>query len=100
MYDYLIKDQVSALIKAGLLTKKQEKKAFSVLRRECWTDQIAIIWTIGDVHDFAEGEGKDITDEEARNVLADASHGHDANIGINWDVLGEYLPTESAGPRP
>ena len=96
MYDYLIKEQVAKLVGAGLLTKKQKKKAFNVLRRECWTDKIAIIWTIGDVQTIAP----EITDEEARNVLADASHGHDANIGINWDVLGEYLPTESAGPRP
>ena len=45
--------------------------------------QIAIIWGIDDVHSVRSG----LSDEQALLVLHEAKRRHDANIGINWDVL-------------
>ena len=45
--------------------------------------QIAIIWGIDDVHSVRSG----LSDEQALLVLHEAKRRHDANIGINWDVV-------------
>lgn len=47
-------------------------------------DEVAIIWSADDVLTFR----KDLTPEQALEVLERAKHKHDAEIGINWDVLG------------
>jgi hypothetical protein len=46
-------------------------------------DEIAILWHIDDVKSIAD----DLTNEECREVLRRAKRNHDANIGINWEVL-------------
>jgi hypothetical protein len=92
MYEHILQDQVDALIKAGLLPKNQKRKAVGILRKKCWTDQIAVVWTTDDVKSVAEQQGKKIGDAEAQEVLDEALHRFDASIGLNWDVLGEYLP--------
>lgn len=45
--------------------------------------QVAILWGIEDVQSVRP----DLTDEEALDVLQTARRKHDANEGINWDVL-------------
>lgn len=45
--------------------------------------QMAFIWSVDDVQSVRP----DLTDEQAWEVLLLAKHGHDANFGINWDVL-------------
>jgi hypothetical protein len=45
--------------------------------------QIALIWSVEDVLAVRP----DLTDDEAWEVLQQAGRRHDAEIGINWDVL-------------
>ena len=45
--------------------------------------QIAIIWDIYDVQSLRP----DLDDNEAMQVLSAVDDKHDANIGINWDVI-------------
>ena len=45
--------------------------------------QIAIIWDIDDVQSLRP----DLDDNEAMQVLSAVDDKHDANIGINWDVI-------------
>jgi len=45
--------------------------------------QIAIIWDIDDVLSLRP----DLDDNEAIQVLSAVDDKHDANIGINWDVI-------------
>lgn len=56
-------------------------------------NMIASYWTVDDVKSL--GEDNDgiapVTDEDAREVLANAKKYHDASIGINWDVLKTRL---------
>ena len=44
---------------------------------------ILAIWSISDVIAVRD----DLTDEQAAEVLAAVDKKHDANLGINWDVL-------------
>jgi hypothetical protein len=46
-------------------------------------DTIEISWHVDDVKEVRP----DLTNDQAREVLAQAKHRHDASIGINWDVL-------------
>ena len=46
-------------------------------------DTITISWHIDDV----KAVRPELTDEQARDVLGRVNKCHDANIGINWDVL-------------
>jgi len=46
-------------------------------------DQIELIWHIEDVQEVRS----DLTDDQARDVLKSLRRQHDANIGINWEVI-------------
>jgi len=46
-------------------------------------DTITITWNIKDVKDVRP----DLSDDQCKLVLHWAKENHDANIGINWDVL-------------
>jgi hypothetical protein len=60
-------------------------------------DTFAKIWHVDDVLSI----NSDLSRDRARLVLTMAMDNHDANIGINWDVLKEYvdrvLEMEAAG---
>ncbi len=45
--------------------------------------EIALFWHIEDVQD----RRPDLTDEQASAVLQHLKRKHDANIGINWEVI-------------
>jgi hypothetical protein len=92
MYTHEIENQVAVLIKAGIISAKNERKACKVLRDECWTDQIAEIWSIEDVMNRAEDSGNIINVATARKVLNSIVEDYDANIGITWDVIDFHTP--------
>ena len=61
-------------------------------------DRIERSWHIEDVRSLeeqSEAYGSEkfepLTDEECREVLKRVDDGHDATIGINWDVLQYHL---------
>jgi hypothetical protein len=45
------------------------------------------IWGVEDIL----GLDEDLTEEDAKEVIRRADHYHDAEIGINWDVLGTHI---------
>ena len=46
-------------------------------------DEISIVWSTEDVLCVRP----DLTKEQAREVLYELDHSHDASIGISWDVI-------------
>jgi hypothetical protein len=50
--------------------------------------QIAITWSVEDVHQAYPG----LIDDQAFQVLQKVKHYHDACFGVNWETL-EYTPT-------
>lgn len=49
------------------------------------------IWCTDDVHAVAAKLGIVLTDEEAEEIIDTIDRRQDAEIGINWDVLLEYV---------
>ncbi|MAO23236.1 MAG: hypothetical protein CMJ25_20990 [Phycisphaerae bacterium] len=64
-------------------------------------DKLDIIWTSRDIIDHAQ-EGMDITlsVDDARSVLRFLEHRHDANYGINWDVITYAIHTHISKTTP
>lgn len=54
-------------------------------------DKIDITWTTDDVLAQANEDGVELTQEEAREILADLRRRHDASIGINWQVISTHI---------
>jgi hypothetical protein len=54
-------------------------------------EQIAILWGIDDVRQQAEEDDVELTDKQCREVLRLAKKYHDANVGVNWEVLSSYI---------
>jgi hypothetical protein len=48
-------------------------------------------WDMSDVHTQAECMNVTLTDEQAEQVLEVVAYGFDANIGINWEVIGNAI---------
>ena len=57
--------------------------AVAVVLRDYWKDQIAYVWGIEDV----QAQRPSLTDDQAREVLDRVMDTHDANYGINWEIL-------------
>jgi hypothetical protein len=48
-------------------------------------------WHIIDVIEAGENIGYLVTEDQAEGILYDLAHYHDANIGINWDVIYNHI---------
>jgi hypothetical protein len=62
------------------MSETELRSRISMLTSQDW---LANFWSIDDVKEVAD----DLTDEQCREVLRRVEHNHDANIGINWEVL-------------
>lgn len=49
--------------------------------------EISIKWHIDDIR----LRDKTLTEEECSEILTDIEKYHDANIGINWDIIDSYI---------
>jgi hypothetical protein len=90
IFDHHIDDMLTAVMKAlGKEDLKDEAtgKAVREALESCWMDTGAITWTVNDIR----GEYPSLTREQARDVLAEMTHGHDASIGICWDNIESYV---------
>ena len=56
---------------------------FDVIDPDDEDSEISIVWSVDDVKEQCSW----LTDEQAKDVLHNLKHKHDANIGINWDVI-------------
>ena len=54
-------------------------------------DHIVILWNITDVKHQAECMKIKLNKDECREVLDECLNGHDANIGISWDILEHHI---------
>ncbi len=54
------------------------------------TNSIIVVWTIDDIKSLKgsfDHRDVDLTDEECMEILQIVKNNHDAEIGINWEVL-------------
>lgn len=52
---------------------------------------ISIVWSTNDILAKAEQLCINITENQADKLLDIIKHYHDAEVGINWDVISSYL---------
>ncbi len=55
------------------------------------TEVVGVIWQKEDIIWRAEDRGLSISDEKAVQIVDALGHGHDACIGINWEVIDFHL---------
>jgi hypothetical protein len=84
-----MEDLITTLI--GNKIAQDRDNAINIIDRikqesEGCNDTVAKIWHVDDVFSI----NPKLNREQARLVLKMAIDNHDANIGINWDVLKEY----------
>lgn len=66
-------------------------KLWETLREEGAENKISANWCVADVLDQAERDEVEITEEEAKQILLNVDRYHDAEIGINWDVISCHI---------
>jgi hypothetical protein len=52
---------------------------------------ITIKWSTNDVQSRAEDMGVEITAEQGDEILQNVFDNHDANIGVNWEVIEFHI---------
>jgi hypothetical protein len=90
IFDHHIDDMLTAGMRAiGKEDLKEEATGRAVREalESCWVDTGAITWTIYDIL----GEYPALTRAQARDVLSEMVHEHDASVGISWDNMGPYV---------
>jgi hypothetical protein len=65
-----------------------DEKAQYEINRIFSPDWIALWWHVSDVQESAENH-MDLAD--AREILEEIKYRHDANEGVNWDVINYYV---------
>ncbi|WP_461791463.1 hypothetical protein [Pedobacter sp.] len=66
-----------------------ERSIIGYLRSQ--TDRISIVWSLEDIQERAKQGGYILKEGEALKVLELLRERHDCNIGINWDVIDDYI---------
>ena len=86
------------MIEVDIPAGRSVAEAVGAVKRAFDPDWIASWWHISDIHtqaNIVEGsdsdESEEITDEEAREVLRLMNKYHDSEVGINWDVIENWI---------
>jgi hypothetical protein len=53
--------------------------------------QISIVWTDFDIEQTAKEMGYILTEKEISDVLSCLDRKHDAEIGVNWEVIKYWI---------
>ena len=94
MHHYIIEAMVEAL-KPAL---KHPERAKHILER-FWSDKMALVWDVRDVHTAANEEGVALTSWQAIKVLQELHHYHDQQCGIQWRDVACYIEEYALGRK-
>jgi chromosomal replication initiation ATPase DnaA len=62
-----------------------------ILLEDAKDNTISIVWSIEDVTEQARKDGKEITEDQAREILQMMKDNHDCNFGITWETISAYI---------
>lgn len=79
------------MIEVDIPSHGSKAEAEMAVKRHFDPDWVAEWWYICDIIEQAENSGEQITEDEAREVLRLMIKEHDCNIGINWDVIDNWI---------
>ena len=94
MHDYIIE----AMVKALKPTLNNPAKARQILER-FWTDKMALVWDVQDVHTAANEREVALTTREAIKVLQELHHYHNKQTGLQWKDVTCYIEEYALGRK-
>lgn len=90
-----MQDQDNGLDDSCVYLSNDNENKGALLFKQPWADndkKIApITWHVQDVYEVAKQDGYEISEETAQETLNRLQKYHDANVGINWDVIRTTL---------
>jgi hypothetical protein len=94
MHDYIIEAMVSAL-KPVLENQVRAKQ----ILEKFWSDKMALVWDVQDVHTAANEREVALTNREAIKVLQEMHHYHDKQTGLQWKDVTCYIEEYALGRK-
>jgi hypothetical protein len=94
MHHYIIEAMVKAL-KSAL---RNPAKAKQILER-FWSDKMALVWDVQDVHTAANEREVTLTNQEAIKVLRELHQYHNKQCGIKWEDVTAYIEEYALGRK-
>jgi hypothetical protein len=94
MYDHFIQDMVRKLTPV----LKNRKKAELILR-QYWTQKMALVWSIQDVHRAANERKRALTRSEAVQILQTLHQQHNPQYGLKWTDLWDHFDLYEPGRK-
>ncbi len=94
MHDHIIQ----AMVKALRPVLKNPAKAKQILER-FWTDKMALVWDVQDVHTAANEREVALTNKEAIKVLQELHHYHNKQTGLQWKDVTCYIEESALGRK-
>jgi hypothetical protein len=86
------------MIEVDIPNNRSVAEAELAVKRAFDSDWMAEWWHISDIHTQANGwsgdegdQSDEITDEEAQEVLRLMEKYHNCDVGINWDVIDNWI---------
>ena len=94
MHDYIIE----AMVKTLKPTLKSPTRAKRILNR-FWSDKMALVWDVQDVHTAANEREFALTNKQARDTLKDLFYHHDKQLGLRWSDLTSHIEEYALGRK-
>ncbi len=91
-------EQIDGMLKVLRPGLKNSRKARTALERY-WRNQMALVWTLQQVHRAANERSTALNNEEAREILQQLFRQHDAQYGVRWSDLTERIDQSGAGRK-
>jgi hypothetical protein len=89
---------IEAMVNALKPVLKNPAKAKQILDR-FWSDKMALVWDVQDVHTAANEQEVALTNQEAIKVLQELHHHHNKQYGIKWEDLTSYIEENVMGRK-
>jgi hypothetical protein len=87
---------ITAMINALKPVLNNPARAQRILER-FWTDKIALVWDVRDVHTAANECEVALTSRQAIKVLQELHYGHDKQTGLQWKDVTCYIEEGALG---
>ena len=94
MHDYII----GAMVKVLRPVLKDPAKAKQSLDR-FWTDKMALVWDVQDVHKAANEREFALTNKQAKDILEDLFYHHNKQLGLRWEDVTSYVEEYALGRK-
>ena len=89
---------VDAMVRALKPVLKDQGQVERILER-FWSDKIALVWKVADVHRAANEREVALTRTEAIKVLREMHRYHNPQYGVRWEDISAYIEAFGLGRK-